>query len=128
MARMRVLVVEDEELVRTILREVLDDEGFHVVEARTGDEAVSLIDGPGRLHAVVTDIHMPGARDGLAVGRHARRRYPGIPVVYCTGRPDLLPDAPSDADVFGQPEALVRKPYVPSEIVAFLRGWLPAVS
>ena len=68
----RVLVVEDEELIRLILAEVLADEGYQVVEAGTGDEAVRLIDGPDGFHAVITDIHMPGTRDGIAVGHHAR--------------------------------------------------------
>src|ERR1700712_2303705 len=90
MARERVLVVEDEDLIRMILSEALDDEGFQVVEASSGGEAVILIDNPGGLYAVVTDVPMPGERDGIAVGRHARRRHPTIPVIYCTGRPDVL--------------------------------------
>ena len=122
MARSRVLVVEDEELIRLILAEVLVDEGYQVVEASTGDEAVGLIDGSDRFHAVVTDIHMPGERDGLAVGRHARRRHPDIPVVYCTGRPDAL----ADAGPLGPRDTLVRKPYVPSQIITLLQSILPA--
>ena len=122
MVRGRVLVVEDEELIRLILVEVLADEGFQVVEARTGDEAAGLIDGPDGFHAVVTDIHMPGQRDGLAVGRHARRRHPDIPVVYCTGRPDAL----TGAGPLGPRDTLVRKPYVPSQIVTLLQSILPS--
>ena len=121
MGRSRVLVVEDEELIRLILAEVLADEGFHVVEAGTGDEAAGLLDGPDGFHAVVTDIHMPGSRDGLAVGRHARNRHPCIPVVYCTGRPDAL----NGAGALGHRDALVRKPYVPSQIVMALQRLLP---
>lgn len=124
MTRECVLVVEDEELIRMILAEVLDDEGFHVVEAATGDEAARLIDGPHGFHAVVTDIHMPGGRDGIAVGRHARSRHPCIPVIYCTGRPDAM----NDAGPLGRWDVLVRKPYVPSQIVALLRQLLPSLS
>ncbi len=90
MACERILVVEDEDLIRIILAEVLADEGFHVSEASTGDEAVVLINSPDGFHAVVTDIHMPGTRDGIAVGQHARSHHPTIPVIYCTGRPDVL--------------------------------------
>jgi CheY-like chemotaxis protein len=121
MARERVLVVEDQNLVRIILAEVLNDEGFQVVEASTGDEAVVLIDCPDGFHAVVTDIHMPGERDGIAVGRHARRRHPAIPVIYTTGRPDAL----SGADPLGHRDVLVRKPYAPSQVVVALRRFLP---
>lgn len=120
MARVRVLVVEDEELIRLILVESLMDEGFHVVEAGTGDKAAELIDGSERFHAVVTDIHMPGERDGIAVGRHARSRHPRIPVIYCTGRPDAL----HGAGPLGDRDVLVRKPYLPSHIVTMLRSLL----
>ena len=121
MSGSRVLVVEDEELIRLILAEVLADEGYRVVEAGTGDEAAGLLDGPDGFHAVVTDIHMPGGRDGIAVGRHARRRHPAIPIVYCTGRPDAL----AGAGPLGPSDTLVRKPYVPSQIVTILKAFLP---
>ena len=81
-----------------------------------------MIDGPDGFHAVVTDIHMPGERDGIAVGRHARRRHPAIPVIYCTSRPDAL----NGAGLLGQRDVLVRKPYAPSQVVAILRSFLPA--
>lgn len=120
MVRKRVLVVEDEELIRLILVEVLADEGFHVVESSTGDEAVRLIDSPDDFQAVITDVHMPGTRDGLAVGRHARGRHPHIPIVYVTGRPDVL----SSAGPLGPEDALVRKPYAPSDVLTALRRLL----
>ncbi len=122
MARERVLVVEDQSLVRMIPAEVLNNEGFHVIEASTGDEAIVLVDCLDGFQEVVTDIHMPGERDGIAVGRHARRRHPGIPVIYCTGRPDAL----SGAGPLGHRDVLVRKPYVPSQVVVALRRFLPA--
>ena len=120
MSPARILVVEDEDLIRLILSEVLDEEGFHVVEASTGDEAAGLIDHPDDFHAVVTDIHMPGQRDGIAVGHHARRRHPEIPIIYCTGRPDAM----NGAGPFGERDVFVRKPYVPSHIVSLLRRLL----
>ena len=89
---------------------------------RTGDEAVVLIDCPDGFHAVVTDIHMPGERDGIAVGRHARRRHPTIPVIYTTGRPGAL----SGTGPLGHRDVLVRKPYAPSQVVIALRRFLPA--
>lgn len=124
MTRERILIVEDEDLIRMILAEVLDDEGFHVVEAATGDQAADLIEDPDGFQAVVTDIHMPGERDGIAVGRHVRNRYPRIPVIYCTGRPDVL----NNAGPLGCWDVLVRKPYVPSQIVSLLRRLLQANS
>ncbi len=118
----RVLVVEDEEIIRLILAETLGDEGYETVEAATGEEAVSLIDGQGAFDLVVTDIQMPGLMDGVAVGRHARLRDALIPVVYVTGRPESLAGLQS----LGPHDALVRKPYGPRDILAVIARLLPA--
>ena len=75
-----------------------------------------------RERVLVTDIHMPGERDGIAVGRHARRRRPTIPVIYTTGRPVAL----NGAGLLGPRDVLVRKPYVPSQVVVAPRRFLPA--
>ena len=122
MAHERILVVEDEDLIRLMLVEVLGEEGFEVFEASTGDEAAKLIDSQDGFQAVVTDIHMPGKQDGIAVGRRARYRHPHIPVIYCTGRPDAL----IDAGPLGHRDVLVCKPYMPSQVVVALRHLLPA--
>ncbi len=103
----RVLVVEDEAFVREVLAEVLASEGFEVTEAACGDEAAGLMDCPDRFDLLLTDVHMPGRLDGLAVAAHARARNPDLPIVVVTGRPDC------NVGVDGlQPRcALVVKPY-----------------
>lgn len=110
----RILVVEDEELIRLVLVETLADEGYRVVEASTGDEAARLLDGPDEFDAVVTDVQMPGTLDGVAVGRHARGRRPTIPIIYATGRPESM----ARAGPLGPLDALLCKPYEPREVVA----------
>ena len=112
----RLLVVEDEFLTRLALAEVLSNEGFEVFEAATGDEAVELIDDPDGFDAVVTDINMPGKRDGIAVAEYARQRHPMIPIIYCTGRPDAL----RTPGVLGSWDVLVKKPYAPVQVVEAL--------
>ena len=112
----RVLVVEDEELIRLILAETLVDEGFETVEAATGDEAVVIINGAGVFDLVVTDIQMPGLLDGIAVGQHARLRDALVPVIYVTGRPESL----SGLQSLGPHDALLRKPYGPRDILAVI--------
>ncbi len=118
----RVLVVEDEELVRLILAETLGDAGFAVVEAATGDEAVELIDDPDGFDLIVTDIQMPGRLDGIGVGRHARAQDAGVPIVYVTGRPDSL----SSIGSLGPRDAFVRKPYGPLDVMAAVDRLLAA--
>lgn len=114
LAGKRVLVVEDEELIRLILAETLEEHGFQVVKAGTGDEAARLLAGQGGFDLVITDVQMPGTLDGVAVGRLARRHRADIPVLYVTGRPDSL----AGAGPLGPREALLRKPYGPSAILA----------
>lgn len=84
----RVLVVEDEEFVRGVLSEVLASEGFEVTEAACGDEAAGLIDRADCFDLLLTDVHMPGRLDGLAVAERARATHPGLPIVVVTGRPE----------------------------------------
>ncbi len=114
----RILVVEDEDLIRRILTETLADEGYLVVEASTADEAAELlVKAQDGFAAVITDIHTPGMRDGIEVGRCAHEQDPDIAVIYVTGRPDAMQAvgglAPKDA--------FLRKPYLPSQILALLR-------
>ena len=118
----RVLLVEDEVLIRLILTESLEDCGYQVVEASTGDEAARLIDAGDSFDLVVTDIQMPGRLDGIAVARHARQWCADIPVVYVTGRPESM----AGVGTLGPCDALVLKPYGPREVIAaithLLRG------
>ncbi len=109
----RVLVVEDESFVREVLVEVLAGEGFEVTEAACGDEAAGLIDRSCRFDLLLTDVHMPGRLNGLAVAAHARAQQPDLPIVVVTGRPEC-----NLGVIDLQPRcALVVKPYGLSAIL-----------
>jgi CheY-like chemotaxis protein len=104
----RLLLVEDETLVRMLAREVFQDDGFEVLEAKDGDQAIRMIDDMDRLDLLVTDVRMPGQKDGVDVARHAGVRFPRLPVIVATGyaaniRERLEELAPS--------AVLVEKPY-----------------
>ena len=65
---MCILVVEDEPLIRMIVVEELEDAGFHVCEAASGDDAVSYLESPpAPLTMLITDIHMPGKLSGIEI-------------------------------------------------------------
>ncbi len=117
----RVLVVEDEAMVRLILAETLEAEGFEVVEAATGDEAARLIDEADGFDLVVTDIQMPGKLDGIAVGQWMRTRHADVPVIYVTGRPESMVTSS-----LRRRDAFVRKPYGPRDIIAVVSRVLAA--
>ncbi len=114
----RVLLVEDEGLIRLVASQILQDEGFEVVEAWNGDEAARLLDGPDRFDILFTDVQMPGMLDGLELAMHARRRCPGIPVLVVSGYAAQLVTRLSVLD----PSAvLIGKPYSLNEVVVAVR-------
>ena len=90
LAKTRILLVEDEYLIRSLLSEVLIERDFEVVEAANGEEAFALFAAGERFDLLLTDVHMPGRFNGLDVARRARMRQPELPVVFATGRPDSL--------------------------------------
>jgi CheY-like chemotaxis protein len=118
---MCILLVEDEWLIRTIMAEELIDAGFDVTSVETGDEALGLLQGPKPgFEVLVTDIHMPGATDGIQLARIVRERFPAVPIIYTTGRPDALDRARLPG---GRVSTLV-KPYKPSRLIEAVRSAL----
>jgi CheY-like chemotaxis protein len=115
-AKRRVLLVEDEFLVRLTLSEALADEGLDVVEAVSGDEALPLLEADDQIILLLTDIQLPGKLNGLNLARLARRLRPDLPVIYMTGRPDTMAGL-----TVSERDAFIAKPYVPSEVTAAVR-------
>ncbi len=115
---MCVLLVEDEMVIRVMLADVLSDAGFAVQEAASGDEAAKLIRHPlVTFSLLVTDIHMPGTLDGLQVARLMRERQPGMPIIYMTGRPDIV----REAGPLSPEEVLFPKPFSPFALLDLAR-------
>jgi CheY-like chemotaxis protein len=115
-SRPRVLIVEDEFLIRMTLAESLADAGFDVVEAETGDEALATLARDPGIALLLTDIQLPGALDGLDLARSVREGRPDLPVIYVTGCPDVMP-----RPVQSPRDAYVAKPYLPSEVASIAR-------
>ena len=120
----RILLVEDEDLIRLLLSEALTDDGFLVVSAATGEEALEYIQSAQRFDVLFTDIQLPGSIDGLDIARKARMRYPHLPIVFTTGQPDRM-----SGWTIGPHDIFVPKPYRPGEICRAVRKMLnlPAV-
>lgn len=79
---MRIVVVDDEQNVRFAISEVLSDRGYDVVDAATGEIALSLV---GDAELFVTDLRMPGM-DGLSVLEAVKQKQPYTPVILLTAR------------------------------------------
>jgi DNA-binding NtrC family response regulator len=80
-----VLLVEDDELIRDILGEALNEAGLDTVRSPTAERALELMQGDCP-RVMVTDINLGAGMDGLALGRAARLRFPELPIVYISGR------------------------------------------
>ena len=83
----RILVVDDEESIRDLLRLVLTGQGYSVVTANSGEEAIEYLDAR-RFDLVITDLVMPGV-NGVEVLRAAKRIDPNYPVMVITGYPSV---------------------------------------
>ena len=113
MPNCRILVVEDEFLIRLTLVEALTEYGFDVLEAASGDEALEVLRGAGEIGLLLTDIQLPGGLDGIALARQARHSTPELPVIYLTGRPETADGNSEDGR-----DATITKPYQPSDVYA----------
>src|SRR4051812_43030178 len=80
-----ILVADDQEIVRTYVESILRKEGFHVLKAADGLDALQQVkQRSGPIHLLLTDIRMPRL-DGVALGRSAAEVYPNLPILYMSG-------------------------------------------
>jgi CheY-like chemotaxis protein len=119
----RVLVVDDDPLVREVLAEQLRAAGFDVLRAASGTEALALLAAGEHIDVLVTDLSMPGL-DGLAVIREVQGRIPGLPAVLLTGYAGDSTALAASGAVSGS-FALLRKP-VSGQVLAGRLGALLA--
>ncbi|HEV3237759.1 MAG TPA: response regulator, partial [Gemmataceae bacterium] len=120
-----VLVVEDDQLLLSIVEESLTDGGFDIVIATSGENAVELLDASkGKYRALVTDINLgPGKMDGWEVARHAREVDPDFPVVYVSG------DSAEEWASKGVPNSIMlTKPFAPAQLVTAVSQLLNAAT
>jgi DNA-binding response OmpR family regulator len=115
-----ILVVDDEELIRALLQEVLADRGFAVTMASTGAEAMTFLnrDGAG-LGALITDINLPDGVTGWDVARRAREISETLPIIYITGASscDWSSKGVPNSFLLTKPFALARVVTVVSQLI-----------
>ena len=114
----RVLVVEDEPLLRTFNADMLSDAGFEVLEAADATEALHLLETTDDIRVVFTDVEMPGAIDGFALAQRIEAQWPTIGVLVTSGR-----RYPSE--VFTAPtRCFVPKPFRVAQIVELIDAFV----
>ncbi|TYP80646.1 response regulator transcription factor [Blastococcus xanthinilyticus] len=113
---LRILIVEDDDSIRTALRWALEDEGYDVAEAASGEEAVRMV-GIAAPDMMIVDL-MLGSMDGFAVIREVREGH-DLPVVVVSARADTQ-DIVAALEVGA--DDYVTKPFQIKEITARLRA------
>lgn len=106
-----VLLVDDNDDLRRIVRRQLSHAGYTVIEASTGEEALELVAAIGDLRAVVSDVIMPGV-SGFRMAREATALRPHLRIVLMTGF-----DGAEDEDRSGMAWPVLRKPFEPEQLV-----------
>jgi CheY-like chemotaxis protein len=119
-AKVLVLVVEDETLIRMSSAEVIRDLGFEVLEAVDADHAVSLLESVQGITVVFTDIQMPGSMDGLLLAGVIKDRWPPIALLVTSGKARPAPlDMPTGARFISKPYS----PFEPSSLSPLPTRW-----
>ena len=80
-----VLLVEDDETVRTTTGEMLSELGYTVLKAKDADSALVIVESGARIDVLFTDVVMPGALRATELARKAQQKIPGIAVLFTTG-------------------------------------------
>lgn len=78
-----IMVVDDEEVIRTLLQKVIENDGYRVLTAESGEDALELLKRH-KVAAVISDIKMPGM-SGVELLQEIKDLYPFIPVMLMTG-------------------------------------------
>ena len=111
----KVVVVEDEPLIRLLVVGAISDAGFEVIEAGHSEEALGHLQSqPATIHFLFTDIHMSGHMTGLALAFYVAEVWPHIALLITSGQPP--------ADQLPTGAVLLRKPYATEHAVAHARA------
>ena len=116
--RPTVLVVDDEEDLRDIMRRMLERRGFDTLVAGDSEQAIATCrDHAGDIDVLVTDLGLPGASGG-ELSRAATSLRPGMGVVYISGLPK---DIAVTKGLIGDDALLVKKPFTSELLIEALR-------
>ncbi|QHF50718.1 response regulator [Pseudomonas sp. S49] len=97
-----ILVVEDDNIVRMLIVDVLEELEFAVLEADGGEKALEILqDTQIHIDLMMTDVGLPGM-DGRELATEARKLRPALPILFASGYAESI-DVPEDMHVIGKP-------------------------
>jgi len=118
-----ILIVEDDEIVRDYVVEILSELGYLALQANTGDEALKTLASDDEIDLLLTDVVMPGGLNGRQLADHAVKLRPGLKVLFMTGyaREAILHHGRLDVGVH-----MIGKPFSFEDLAAKVRERLDA--
>jgi len=118
-----ILVVEDSDAVRRVAVNILRGLGYQVEEAEDGPSALKVLERPGHIDLLFTDLIMPNGIDGQELARRARALRPGLKALFTSGYSEqfIKGRGPTEAGV-----ALLSKPYRTKQLAEAVRNALEA--
>ena len=112
-----VVVLEDDDLVRDVLTDIIEAEGFAVRPAATTDIALAHLESSAGCSLLLADIYLGPGPNGFDAAKAAQARHPELPVIFLTGQP-----AHGNNRHFGPNERFLRKPFRTRELVDAMRS------
>lgn len=114
-----ILLVEDDEAVRDVATELLEDAGYTVLQAEDAHAAMRVIESRPGIDLVFSDVRMPGKVDGVGLARWVRRLHPELLMVLVSGYVE-----PESLLRSTEVDAILQKPYTTKEVLRRLRDLL----
>lgn len=110
-----ILLAEDEETVLFLEKKILEHEGYRVIEARNGDEAIDIFSRHAdEISLVLLDIGMP-IKSGIQAGKEIEALGFKVPIAYCTAYTDKVFDEIADKGI------ILQKPFKRNEIISLIK-------
>lgn len=117
-----ILVVEDESFVAELVRSVLEEKGYRILEADNGLVAQQVWnDHHGRIDLLITDLKMPHGMSGQELANNLRALRPHLKVIYTSG---FSPDSVNMDNLSDAHSLLLPKPYSPAKLIETVHGIL----
>jgi two-component system, cell cycle sensor histidine kinase and response regulator CckA len=101
-----ILVVDDQDVVRDVIRLTLEDAGYTVIEASSPIRALELARADANIDLLVTDVVMP-EMDAFELAERISSKLPGVRILYTSGYTDAAAEGP-----------FIQKPFTPAQLVA----------
>jgi CheY-like chemotaxis protein len=116
-----VLVIDDEETIRSLVRDVLEEAGYTVLEAPDGPRGLELLQSRAVVDMLITDVGLPGGVNGRQVADAARLTRPALKTLFITG---FAENAAVDRDQLEPGMQVITKPFAMSAMVQKVREML----